>query len=325
MSSKIPESEWGAIAARRESGEPVASIARTYGCSAALIYSILNRQKGIATPDDAPIEADAAPSDPPAAVATAPVAAPVPAPAPAAAPEAPVAAVPPAEPLARPRNSGTVSLRWPREPERAPPTETANGAASDAGAAPPPPRPASAAALTARLDEELLRDAEAVMTAFRSAFAETLKPSATVEEGRNALRKAASDLMRVAARTTIVLERLSAVTDTRPHPGSARSGDRTEHRPAGPARPKPDANNEFSPSGAPVDPLAPLLATVKWFSPEKRFGFVMLDDGGDVFVHAQALERSGLVRLEEGQRVRLTTRSGLKGLQADKVELLSPG
>lgn len=63
--------------------------------------------------------------------------------------------------------------------------------------------------------------------------------------------------------------------------------------------------------------------TVKFFNPEKGFGFVTPDDGGkDVFVSARTLERIGLVVLESNQRVRLTTRMGQKGPMAENIELL---
>jgi cold shock protein len=44
--------------------------------------------------------------------------------------------------------------------------------------------------------------------------------------------------------------------------------------------------------------------TVKWFNPQKGFGFIQPDSGGkDVFVHISAVERAGLSSLREGQKV----------------------
>ena len=44
--------------------------------------------------------------------------------------------------------------------------------------------------------------------------------------------------------------------------------------------------------------------TVKWFNPEKGFGFIVPDDGGkDVFVHITALQPLGLKTLDENQKV----------------------
>ncbi|WP_439596215.1 cold-shock protein [Falsiroseomonas sp.] len=60
--------------------------------------------------------------------------------------------------------------------------------------------------------------------------------------------------------------------------------------------------------------------TVKWYSAEKGFGFVTPSDGGkDVFVHATALERSGLRPLTEGQAVTLRVVQGKKGPEAASV------
>jgi cold shock protein len=43
---------------------------------------------------------------------------------------------------------------------------------------------------------------------------------------------------------------------------------------------------------------------VKWFNTAKRYGFIVPDSGGDdVFVHASALEDSGLSNLLEGQGI----------------------
>ena len=44
--------------------------------------------------------------------------------------------------------------------------------------------------------------------------------------------------------------------------------------------------------------------TVKWFNPQKGYGFIQPDDGSnDVFVHISAVERAGLSTLNENQVV----------------------
>lgn len=46
------------------------------------------------------------------------------------------------------------------------------------------------------------------------------------------------------------------------------------------------------------------VGTVKWFNTQKGFGFIQPEDGSkDVFVHISAVERAGIARLNEGQRV----------------------
>jgi CspA family cold shock protein len=44
--------------------------------------------------------------------------------------------------------------------------------------------------------------------------------------------------------------------------------------------------------------------TVKWFNPQKGYGFITPDDGGkDVFVHVSAVEAAGMRSLDEGQKL----------------------
>lgn len=44
--------------------------------------------------------------------------------------------------------------------------------------------------------------------------------------------------------------------------------------------------------------------TVKWFNPEKGFGFILPNDGGkDIFVHRTAVEAAGLRGLADGAKV----------------------
>ena len=59
--------------------------------------------------------------------------------------------------------------------------------------------------------------------------------------------------------------------------------------------------------------------TVKWFNPEKGFGFISRDDGDDVFVHHTGISGEGYRRLDEGQRVSFDVTPGKKGPQASNV------
>ena len=48
--------------------------------------------------------------------------------------------------------------------------------------------------------------------------------------------------------------------------------------------------------------------TVKFYNDQKGYGFIAPDGGGgDVFVHATALERAGIQGLSEGQKVSFDT------------------
>ena len=61
---------------------------------------------------------------------------------------------------------------------------------------------------------------------------------------------------------------------------------------------------------------------VKFFNEQKGFGFVVPESGGtDVYVHASALRRSGVPTLMPEQRVRFSTRQGMKGIEVDRIEL----
>lgn len=59
--------------------------------------------------------------------------------------------------------------------------------------------------------------------------------------------------------------------------------------------------------------------TVKWFNEKKGFGFIKLEDGGDVFVHYSALQGDGFKTLKEGEEVEFEIIQGAKGPQASSV------
>ncbi len=47
------------------------------------------------------------------------------------------------------------------------------------------------------------------------------------------------------------------------------------------------------------------VGTVKWFNTIKGYGFIQPEGGGaDVFVHVTAVQRAGMDKLSEGQRLR---------------------
>jgi CspA family cold shock protein len=74
---------------------------------------------------------------------------------------------------------------------------------------------------------------------------------------------------------------------------------------------------------APRGPAQSVDGAVKWFEPDKGYGFISPDGGGkDIFVHITALRRSGVQTLGPGQRVRVDVVDGRKGLEADRVVLL---
>jgi cold shock protein len=56
------------------------------------------------------------------------------------------------------------------------------------------------------------------------------------------------------------------------------------------------------------------VGTVKWFNPQKGFGFIQPQDGSkDVFVHISAVEQAGLSTLNDGQQVSFDLEQGRQG------------
>jgi CspA family cold shock protein len=56
--------------------------------------------------------------------------------------------------------------------------------------------------------------------------------------------------------------------------------------------------------------------TVKWFNPDKGFGFIAPDEGGeDLFVHFSEIQGAGFKSLDEGQKVEYDVGAGRDGKQ----------
>jgi hypothetical protein len=212
--SKIPQGDWNAIAARYAQGESISRIAQSYGCTPPAIHYILKRSKQRAALNiQQPLQATAQKASTfthrPAETSGGPdISLPI----------APTAQLPgglrSAASESRQSMVRPVELQSARGRENAPTHQMPNGrfqSVVEKGALGDPHKTGRPSAFTAGLDSELHARAEAAIAVFRSSF------DAALAEGsphlRQQLRQAASDLMRVAARTTIVLDRLNATAE----------------------------------------------------------------------------------------------------------------
>jgi CspA family cold shock protein len=60
---------------------------------------------------------------------------------------------------------------------------------------------------------------------------------------------------------------------------------------------------------------------VKWFDPKKGFGFVVNDDGKDVFIHYTSIDGEGFRCLKNGETVEYDQLDSDKGLQGRNVRI----
>ena len=206
--SKIPQGEWSAIAARYAKGESISRIAQTYGCTPPAIHYILKRSKQ----RSAESSEERVNGKPELAASLAAKQKKAP---PSEAPKAPV----PEDRDTAERRIEENGVRRSAPGEVPPPVQVPSERQPAREAVAPQTRqraePAAVeraggrpSAFTAGLDRDLHGRAEAAIAAFRSSFDAALAESSP--DVRERLRQAASDLMRVAARTTIVLDRLNA-------------------------------------------------------------------------------------------------------------------
>lgn len=76
----------------------------------------------------------------------------------------------------------------------------------------------------------------------------------------------------------------------------------------------------YSESRFEVQSGPPVGGVVKWFSSEKGFGFVTLEDGaGDAFLHGSVLARGGIGAVTAGDAVTVRVAPGPKGPQVTEV------
>jgi len=77
----------------------------------------------------------------------------------------------------------------------------------------------------------------------------------------------------------------------------------------------PQAENE--------DGTVTMGGIVKWYKPEKGFGFIIPDDGmKDIFVHKSLLDKLEFEELEAGQRVQVKLKIVDKGREAVEIKVV---
>jgi CspA family cold shock protein len=65
-----------------------------------------------------------------------------------------------------------------------------------------------------------------------------------------------------------------------------------------------------------------LTGTVKWFSPQKGYGFIDQGNGEDLFCHFSAIRGDGFKSLDEGDQVTFEIEEGEKGPSAINIQKL---
>ncbi len=65
-----------------------------------------------------------------------------------------------------------------------------------------------------------------------------------------------------------------------------------------------------------------MKGTVKWFDSNKGFGFIVSEEGEDIFFHHSDILQEGFKNLEDGQKVTFEKVQGEKGLQATEVKII---
>ena len=65
-----------------------------------------------------------------------------------------------------------------------------------------------------------------------------------------------------------------------------------------------------------------MIGKVKWFDSKKGYGFILPDEGGEIFVHYTGIVAEGFKALTEGQRVEFEIGGNEKGQQAVNVTVI---
>jgi len=77
------------------------------------------------------------------------------------------------------------------------------------------------------------------------------------------------------------------------------------------------------PEASSEDGTVTMGGIVKWYKPEKGFGFIIPDDGmKDIFIHKSLLDSLDIEELQAGQRLKVTLKTVDKGREAVNIEII---
>lgn len=65
-----------------------------------------------------------------------------------------------------------------------------------------------------------------------------------------------------------------------------------------------------------------MIGKVKWFDSKKGYGFILTDEGREIFVHYTGIIAEGFKALTEGQNVEFEIGNNEKGVQAMNVTVI---
>ena len=74
-----------------------------------------------------------------------------------------------------------------------------------------------------------------------------------------------------------------------------------------------------TPASSREDDAGREFGKVKWFNASKGFGFIIKEDGDEIFVHFRSIRGEGRRGLRDGQRVSFVVVDSQKGPQAEDV------
>ena len=72
-------------------------------------------------------------------------------------------------------------------------------------------------------------------------------------------------------------------------------------------------------------PLPKRTGTIKWFNARKHYGFIVADDGEEIFVHQRQVLDGQASLPQKGQTARFHVQQSIKGPEAVNVELIQTG